>query len=133
VSRRFRLSRAGEFRALGTLLENHRPGAGRIGRLLERSVRLMDTATQEYINARVTVDNTNHGAIYLSEEATRAFVADAWSQLEKELQDANAAFNATADEPHERILTLLQSLGEALKYADVIYVLTPMPEGETDA
>lgn len=88
----------------------------------------METQEIEYVQAYIDVEHTVEGAIYVSQETTRMIVADAWSGIEEQLTDANAAFNAVADEPHERILAILNAAKQITKYADVIYYLTPMPE-----
>jgi hypothetical protein len=126
------MSRGRELRVLGDMLERHRPGFGRIGQLLERSTRIMELDTQEYIDAYITVDNTDR-PVYVSQDTTRAIIADCWARVEDALVEANAAFNAVAVEPHSRALTLLSALKTAAKHADVIYVLTPMPEDDEAA
>jgi hypothetical protein len=93
----------------------------------------METQEQEYVEAYISFEYGSEGSIYVSQETTRAIVADAWSGLEKEIRDANAALNATADDPHERILTILQALHQAVKYADAIYTLTPLPDEDESA
>lgn len=92
----------------------------------------MEIQEQEYIDAYIDVKDTSSGFVYVSQETTRAIIADCWSALENHLQEANAAFNATEDEPHTRALALLNGLQEAVRHADVIYTLTPIPDEEID-
>lgn len=93
----------------------------------------MATQQHEYIDGLIDIENSGGGGIYVSQETTRAIVADCWSRVEEELVDANAAFNATADEPHARALALLQSPKTAVDYADVIYTLTSIPDEDIEA
>lgn len=92
----------------------------------------MELETQQYIDAYISVENSSH-SVYVSEDTTRAIVVDCWARIEDALVEANAAFNATDDEPHSRALTLLTALQTAAKHADVIYALTPMPEDDEAA
>lgn len=92
----------------------------------------METQEREYIDALIDVENSGSGGIYVSQETTRAIIADAWSGLEQELMDANGAFNASGNEPHKRALAILTALNQAVRYADVIYTLTPMPDEDIE-
>lgn len=90
----------------------------------------MEVTADQVVAAQIEVVNTNRGSISLDEETTAVLVSHAWEQVERELVDANAAYNATADDPHERALALYQALERATRYADVIYTLAPLPEEE---
>lgn len=86
----------------------------------------------EILDAYVKVEGADL-PVYVSTETSLAIYNDAWAALEKHLVEANAAYNATANEPHERALALLESLREAARFADVIFSLTPMPDEDIES
>jgi predicted ABC-type transport system involved in lysophospholipase L1 biosynthesis ATPase subunit len=128
ASKRMRLSHAGELRALGRLLPELDP---EIKHRLRGVIVMTQTQDVEILDAYVKVEGADL-PIYVSEETSHAIYADAWAGLEARLVDANAAYNATRDEPHARALALLEALREAARFADVVYSLTPIPDEEIE-
>lgn len=91
----------------------------------------MSTQEQPLIQAYLSVRDAKQ-SVYVSEDTTRAIVNDCWLRIEETVQELQAAMNATADAPHERILSVLQAAQEIARHADVIYAVTPLPDTNPD-
>lgn len=126
ASKRMRLSRPSEIRALLRLLDCHNDPAWAD---IQDQIQEVLMATVEVKEFPVKIGDAP--PVYLGYEMYERMREAALERMEQALVNANAAYNDGTN-THEQILAVLDALDDARKYADVVYTLTAIPETEED-
>lgn len=139
AAKRMTLSQSGAIRALGRSLADLTTGPERdVYRAFarfpdpERKGDMEANLEEQVYNATIVIHGTPEAVINLDLETSFAVLENAWRVAERALIEANAAYNETDAERHDRAKRLLWAADDLRQAANVVYALTPMPEDPQD-